>query len=95
LRSTAEAAQARQAEAHGDLGAARSLFEDALAGNPDDPWLRLDLARVYVRQGAIASARSLMDGLVAERPGHARCALCRCCWPSRRRTGASACGSSA
>ncbi|HDR8936876.1 cellulose synthase subunit BcsC-related outer membrane protein [Burkholderia vietnamiensis] len=68
LRSTAEAAQARQAEAHGDLGAARSLFEDALAGNPDDPWLRLDLARVYVRQGAIASARSLMDGLLAERP---------------------------
>ncbi|WP_322041512.1 cellulose synthase subunit BcsC-related outer membrane protein [Burkholderia diffusa] len=68
LRRTAEAAQARQAEARGDLGAARSLFEDALAGNPDDPWLRLDLARVYVRQGAIASARSVMDGLLAERP---------------------------
>lgn len=68
LRRTAEAAQARQAEARGDLGTARSLFEDALAGNPDDPWLRLDLARVYVRQGAIASARSMMDGLLAERP---------------------------
>lgn len=68
LRRTAEAAQARQAEARGDLGAARSLFEDALAGNPGDPWLRLDLARVYVRQGAIASARSMMDGLLAERP---------------------------
>ncbi|WP_175998647.1 cellulose biosynthesis protein BcsC [Burkholderia stabilis] len=68
LRRTAEAAQARQAEARGDLGAARSLFEDALAGSPDDPWLRLDLARVYVRQGAIASARSMMDGLLAERP---------------------------
>nr|WP_175798264.1 cellulose biosynthesis protein BcsC [Burkholderia anthina] len=68
LRRTAEAAQARQAEARGDLGAARSLFEDALAGSPDDPWLRLDLARVYVRQGAIASARSVMDGLLAERP---------------------------
>lgn len=68
LRRTAEAAQARQAEARGDLGTARSLFEDALAGSPDDPWLRLDLARVYVRQGAIASARSMMDGLLAERP---------------------------
>ncbi|RQS35521.1 cellulose synthase [Burkholderia sp. Bp8992] len=68
LRRTAEAAQARQAEASGDLGTARSLFEDALAGSPDDPWLRLDLARVYVRQGAIASARSMMDGLLAERP---------------------------
>ncbi|KWF72297.1 cellulose biosynthesis protein BcsC [Burkholderia pseudomultivorans] len=68
LRRTAEAAQARQAEARGDLGAARSLFEDALAGSPDDPWLRLDLARVYVRQGAVASARSMMDGLLAEHP---------------------------
>jgi len=68
LRRTAEAAQARAAEARGDLGTARSLFEDALAGNPDDPWLRLDLARIYVRQGAIASARSIMDGLLASHP---------------------------
>jgi Flp pilus assembly protein TadD len=68
LRSTAEAAQARAAEAHGDLGTARSLFEDALAGNPDDPWLRLDLARIYVRQGAIATARGMMDGLLAAHP---------------------------
>ncbi|CAB3752125.1 cellulose synthase operon C-like protein [Burkholderia paludis] len=68
LRRTAEAAQARAAEARGDLGTARSLFEDALAGSPDDPWLRLDLARVYVRQGAIASARSIMDGLLASHP---------------------------
>ncbi|RQS69216.1 cellulose synthase [Burkholderia sp. Bp8963] len=68
LRRTAEAAQAREADARGDLGTARSLFEDALAGTPNDPWLRLDLARVYVRQGAIASARSMMDGLLAEHP---------------------------
>ncbi|NIF93459.1 tetratricopeptide repeat protein, partial [Burkholderia sp. Cy-637] len=68
LRGTAEAAQARAAEAQGDLGRARSLFEDALVGSPDDPWLRLDLARIYVRQGAVASARSMMDGLLAAHP---------------------------
>jgi cellulose synthase operon protein C len=68
LRGEAQAAQARAAEARGDLGAARSLFEDALLSNPDDPWLRLDLARIYVRQGAIANARSMMDGLVAAHP---------------------------
>ncbi|KWN65876.1 cellulose biosynthesis protein BcsC [Burkholderia ubonensis] len=68
LRSTAEAARARTAEARGDLGQARSLFEDALVGNPDDPWLRLDLARIYVRQGAIDMARSMMDGLLATHP---------------------------
>lgn len=68
LRGTAEAAQAREAEARGDLGQARSLFEDALVSNPDDPWLRLDLARIYVRQGATGTARSMMDGLLATHP---------------------------
>ncbi len=68
LRGTAEAAQAREAEARGDLGQARSLFEDALVSNPDDPWLRLDLARIYVRQGAVGTARSMMDGLLATHP---------------------------
>ena len=69
LRGTAAAAQAREAEARGDLGRARSLFEDALVSNPDDPWLRLDLARIYVRQGAVGTARSMMDGLLATHPG--------------------------
>ncbi|RFU44922.1 cellulose synthase subunit BcsC-related outer membrane protein [Paraburkholderia sp. DHOC27] len=68
LRGEAQAAQARAAEARGDLGAARSLFEDALLSNPDDPWMRLDLARIYVREGAIANARSMMDGLLASHP---------------------------
>ena len=68
LRGEAQAAQARAAEARGDLGAARSLFEDALLSNPDDPWMRLDLARIYVRQGAIGNARSMMDGLLAAHP---------------------------
>lgn len=68
LRGEAQAAQARAAEARGDLGAARSLFEDALLNTPDDPWLRLDLARIYVRQGAVANARSMMDGLLAAHP---------------------------
>ncbi|TDN63423.1 Tfp pilus assembly protein PilF [Paraburkholderia sp. BL10I2N1] len=68
LRGEAQAAQARAAEARGDLGSARSLFEDALLNNPDDPWLRLDLARIYVRQGAVGNARSMMDDLVAKHP---------------------------
>ena len=68
LRGEAQAAQARAAEARGDLGSARSLFEDALLNTPDDPWLRLDLARIYVRQGAVANARSMMDGLLATHP---------------------------
>jgi tetratricopeptide (TPR) repeat protein len=68
LRGEAQAAQARAAEARGDLGTARSLFEDALLSNPDDPWLRLDLARIYAKQGAYANAKSIMDGLIALHP---------------------------
>ncbi|MGX7003408.1 cellulose synthase subunit BcsC-related outer membrane protein [Caballeronia sp. KNU42] len=68
LRGEAQAAQARVAEARGDLGTARSLFEDALLNNPDDVWMRLDLARIYVRQGAVGNARSMMDGLLATHP---------------------------
>jgi Tfp pilus assembly protein PilF len=68
LRGEAQAAQARAAEARGDLGTARSLFEDALLNNPDDVWMRLDLARIYVRQGAVGNARSMMDGLLAAHP---------------------------
>ncbi|WP_250493215.1 cellulose synthase subunit BcsC-related outer membrane protein [Caballeronia sp. GAWG1-1] len=68
LRGDAQAAQARAAEARGDLGTARSLFEDALLNSPDDPWLRLDLARIYVRQGGVGNARSMMDGLLAAHP---------------------------
>jgi Flp pilus assembly protein TadD len=68
LRGAALAAQARAAEARGDLGSARTLFEDALQNNPDDPWLRLDLARIYAKQGAYATAKSMMDGLVALHP---------------------------
>jgi tetratricopeptide (TPR) repeat protein len=68
LRAEAQAAEARTALAHGDFGRARSLLEEALAGMPDDPWLRLDLAHIYVREGALATARSMMDGLLAEHP---------------------------
>ncbi|WP_254700042.1 cellulose synthase subunit BcsC-related outer membrane protein [Trinickia violacea] len=68
LRGQAEAAQGRAALARGDLGTARTSFEDALLNSPDDPWLRLDLARIYVQQGALANARSIMDGLLAKHP---------------------------
>ena len=68
LRGEALAAQAKTAEARGDFGRARSLLEDALLANPGDPWLRLDLARIYVREGAIANATAMMDGLIATHP---------------------------
>ncbi|RKP47767.1 cellulose synthase subunit BcsC-related outer membrane protein [Pararobbsia silviterrae] len=68
LKAQAEQADARNAEARGDLGTARSLLEDALLNDPENPWMRLDLGRIYVKLGATGSARSLMDGLLAAHP---------------------------
>ncbi|CAM2157188.1 cellulose synthase operon protein C [Pararobbsia alpina] len=68
LKAQAEQSDARNAESRGDLGTARSLLEDALLNDPENPWMRLDLGRVYVKLGATGSARSLMDGLLAAHP---------------------------
>jgi tetratricopeptide (TPR) repeat protein len=68
LKAQAEQTDARAAEARGELGVARSLLEDALLNDPDNPWMRLDLGRIYVKQGATGSAQSLMDGLLTAQP---------------------------
>ena len=61
-------AQARaQVEAGDDAGAQRTL-EDARLTAPDSPWVRLDLANIYRRNGLIAQARDLMDGLLLSQP---------------------------
>ena len=68
-----QAAQARsQARARleaGDVAGSQRLLEDAMLKNPDDPWLRLDLAQIYRRAGQLPQARSVMDGLLMSQPG--------------------------
>jgi tetratricopeptide (TPR) repeat protein len=65
-----EAARAKaraQAEAGDSAGAQRTL-EDAMLAAPDSPWVRLDLANIYRRQGLMAQARGVMDGLLMSQP---------------------------
>ncbi|QNK74549.1 BCSC C-terminal domain-containing protein [Variovorax sp. PAMC28562] len=61
-------AQARaQVEAGDNAGAQRTL-EDAMLIAPDSPWVRFDLASIYRRNGLMAQARDLMDGLLLSQP---------------------------
>ncbi len=47
---------------------ARIKLENMLAVDPANPWIRLDLARVYRLQGEREEARSLLDGLLVSHP---------------------------
>lgn len=67
--------QVQQARAHaqeqlaaGQSAAAQRTLEDGLLLAPDDPWVRLDLARIYERQGLTDQARSLVNGLLVTHP---------------------------
>jgi len=48
-----------------DTVVAVALLRNAMAMAPDDPWTRLDLARVLQRQGLTAEARALVEDLAA------------------------------
>src|SRR5690606_4007208 len=65
LRASLARARAQEAMAAGDLDAARIELEDALLEQGRDPWLRLELARLYQRGGRPDYARGIMEGLLA------------------------------
>ncbi len=68
LRATQAMGQAREAMERGDDNAARVALEDALLSDPGNAWVRLDLARLYLRLGATREARGVMDGLLVSNP---------------------------
>lgn len=68
LRANQALQRARAAEAGGDQAAARQALEQALQHDPNNPWARFALARIYLQLGAVPEARSLIDGLLASNP---------------------------
>lgn len=50
---------------------AMAVLERAVATDPDDPWLRFDLARLYARHGEKPKGRALFDRLLSRHPGDA------------------------
>lgn len=65
LRSNVQRAKAQQALEAGDAVTAQTELEGAMVERPGDPWIRLDLARLYLQAGRPDQARSVMDGLLA------------------------------
>jgi tetratricopeptide (TPR) repeat protein len=51
--------------AQGQTEAAAAMLGQAVATDPDDPWLRLALARLYARQGNKAQGQALFDELLS------------------------------
>jgi len=68
LRAEQARIQAREALARGDTAAARRAMEDAMAADPTDPWVRLEVARAYVAMGQPEQASGVMDGLLMSNP---------------------------
>ena len=57
--------------AQGQIETAMALFAQAVATEPNDPWLRLPLARLYARQGNKAQGQALFDELLSRHPDDA------------------------
>ncbi|HEY0295098.1 MAG TPA: tetratricopeptide repeat protein, partial [Bordetella sp.] len=65
LRAAAASGQAKAAEQRGDMDAARQALEDARRNDPENPWIRLDLASYYLDNDQQSEARSLADSLAS------------------------------
>lgn len=68
LRAAIASGRAAAAAQRGDLDAARQILVDAQRADPDNPWMRLELARFELKQGHADEATQLVDGLVASNP---------------------------
>lgn len=68
LRADQARAQARQAMQQGDTAGARRLLEDAMAADPTNAWVRLEVARLYLAMGMKDQARGVMDNLLMSVP---------------------------
>ncbi|QEZ43033.1 cellulose biosynthesis protein BcsC [Cupriavidus oxalaticus] len=69
LRADQARAQARQAMQQGDTASARRMLEDAMAADPTNAWVRLEVARLYIAMDMKDQARSVMDNLLLSVPG--------------------------
>ncbi|WP_347557275.1 cellulose synthase subunit BcsC-related outer membrane protein [Robbsia sp. KACC 23696] len=68
LRAAVATARADAAQQRGDMAGAQKILEDAQRADPNNPWLRLGLARFKLQQGHSDEARQLVDGLLASNP---------------------------
>ncbi len=59
---------ARTALRRGDDAAARQALEQAMSNDRENPWIRLELAQLYLKEGRVKEATGLVDGLLITKP---------------------------
>ncbi|MDO8695238.1 MAG: cellulose synthase subunit BcsC-related outer membrane protein [Sheuella sp.] len=68
LRAAYANGVAKAALRRGDEAGAREAFEEAMRGDRENPWIRLELAELYLRNGRSKEASGLVDGLLITQP---------------------------
>ncbi|WP_423681005.1 cellulose synthase subunit BcsC-related outer membrane protein [Undibacterium sp. WLHG33] len=69
LKSEQMAVQAKQLESAGDIIGAQRVLEDAVLIKPEDAWLRMSLAKIYLKRDMAPQAQALLDALTnVEKP---------------------------
>ncbi|MBC3884437.1 cellulose biosynthesis protein BcsC [Undibacterium griseum] len=69
MKAEALATKAKTQEAAGDIAGAQRSLEDAIFIKPEDAWLRMALARLYLKQNMAGQAQALLDALTnVEKP---------------------------
>ncbi len=63
LKSTDLYDKAKLAEQAGDIGKAQALLEDAILIKPENAWLRMALAKIYLKRKMPDQARALIDAM--------------------------------
>ena len=59
---------ARAAIRRGDDAAARQALETAMSNDRENPYIRLELAQLYLKEGRVKEATGLVDGLLITKP---------------------------
>ncbi|NYT82015.1 BCSC C-terminal domain-containing protein [Alcaligenaceae bacterium] len=70
MRGLYAAGQAKAALSAGNYASAQASLEEALQSDPSNPWVRLELARLYQRSGYQKEANGLMQGILVSDPNN-------------------------
>src|SRR5690606_11474694 len=68
MRGLYAAGLAKSALEAGNYASAQTSLEEALQADPANPWVRLELARLYQRNGYAREANGLMQGILISDP---------------------------
>ena len=83
LRAAIAVGQAKDAERSGDLAGARKALEEAVRNDPQNVWVRYDLAQIYLKTEAPGKARQTIDDMLKANPQRAEALYASALFASR------------